>query len=263
MDAERVPPSEPEPPMPEGEEPVPGMGTLPGRAAQALTAAGYAPGKSGLWSGADPVLRNLLIILIAAWYVVLLLPVNQVLFVLGTPLADFLMERFDAGDVGAFITAYTFWACLWQSMFAIMCYFACGWPPIAREGQPSHPHGPGPALRATYWYLLADAILFFPFLILYLFIYSGFQIGPVLYFLFFPGVLLSAILFLLLGGLFLNALLALTLGLGAYWLAARLGGQTSSKRRRERGKEAGGPALTSPARDKSSGSADRPAHSSP
>ncbi|WP_156025241.1 hypothetical protein [Thermogemmatispora carboxidivorans] len=208
------------------------MRTVPGREVQASATAGYALGQSGLWSGADPALRNLLIVLTVAWYVILLLPVNQVFFLLGRPLAEALMERFDLGDIGAFVTAYIFWACLCQSMFAIMGYFACGWPPIARDGQPSHPHGLGPALRATYWYLLADAVLFFPYFVLLLFIYSGFQLQAVIAF--FSGPLLSGLLFLLLEGLFFNSLLALTLGLGAYWLAARLGSQASSGRGRER-----------------------------
>ncbi|WP_146747201.1 hypothetical protein [Thermogemmatispora tikiterensis] len=218
------------------------MRTLPGRKARALTIAGYAPGQSGLWLKADPVLRDLLIILMVVWYIVLLLPVNQILFALSTPLADFLMSHLQWGDIFSFLAAYTFWACLWQSLFASMCYFSCGWPPIARAGQPLPPHGLGPALRATYWYLLADAILFFPFFVLYLFIYSGFQISVVI-FVFLTGILLPAVLFLLLGGLLLNALLALTLGLGAYWLAARLGSPTGSERRRKRRNEASGPTL--------------------
>nr|BBH94535.1 hypothetical protein KTA_27340 [Thermogemmatispora argillosa] len=221
MDVERGPHAEQEPPTRRAEEAAPGERTLSERAAQASTAAGHAPGHSGLWSGADPILRNTLIVLTAAWYLVLLLPVSQALDVLVTPLANFLMDHLHFGDIFSIMVAYAFWACLIQSGLAIICYFACGWPPTEKSapGLPSPPHGLRAALRATACYLLADAILFFPFFILYLFSYGGFRIETLLL----AGILLYSVTLLLAGGLLFNGLLALTFGLGAYWLANSLG----------------------------------------
>lgn len=235
MEQERAPQSEPEPPTLGGGEVVPSAPALRGPEAQTSERADHASRQSGLWAGADPTLRSALLILIVVWYGILLVPpTSSIFYALGAPLANALIDRFQLGDILAFMIAYALWACLWQSFFAVINYFACGWPPVPVPGQPSPPHGLGPALRATYWYLLADAILFFPFFVLYLLTYSGFQIGSVLSFIFEKDPVFAQIILLLLGGcLLLNGLLALTLGLGAYWLASRLGRRPWSNLARE------------------------------
>jgi hypothetical protein len=228
----------PEAPVPTaGSEPIGGTEAVgerpPGLSQEGRPRRRFALSRWRLWSEADPTLRTALLILVGVCYFINLPFPSSIVYVfkLTAPLANFLMDRFQLGDIAAFLIAQAFGTCLLQSLFAVMIYFACGWPPAA--GRRARAHGLGPALRATAHYLLAQFIFFWPYSVLFgavlVWICSSlserFNLALLYEYLqFFPFTLLA-----LAGGIVLNGLLALTLGLGAYGLASRLG-----RRRRAR-----------------------------